>query len=117
MSEHKSLTRHSEGELLTKERAKPKRPPMYAVILLNDDYTPMEFVVWILQSIFYKTSAEASALMLKIHNDGRGICGVYTRDVANTKKIQVEQIAKKHEHPLECIVETCDSGDEDERDG
>jgi ATP-dependent Clp protease adaptor protein ClpS len=117
MSEHKSLTRRPEGELLTKERAKTKRPPMYAVILLNDDYTPMEFVIWILQSVFYKTSTEASSLMLKVHENGRGICGVYTRDVASTKQMQVTQLAKKQEHPLECIIEVCDSGDEDERDG
>jgi ATP-dependent Clp protease adaptor protein ClpS len=80
---------------------------MYAVVLLNDDYTPMEFVVWILQAIFHKTTPEATDLMLKIHNHGRGVCGIYTHDVARSKAAQVETVAKRHEHPLACIIETC----------
>lgn len=80
---------------------------MYAVVLLNDDYTPMEFVVWILQTVFFKDREEATRLMLQVHNDGRGVAGIFTHDVARTKAVQVEQLAKKHEHPLACTVEAC----------
>ncbi|MFT5041272.1 MAG: ATP-dependent Clp protease adaptor protein ClpS [Hyphomicrobiaceae bacterium] len=113
MSDQRSLTHRKEGELLTKQRPKIKKPPMYVVVILNDDYTPMEFVIWILQTVFYKNSAEASKLMLAVHNDGRGVCGIFTHDIARTKSVQVSQMARKHEHPLECIIEPCDSGDED----
>jgi ATP-dependent Clp protease adaptor protein ClpS len=112
MSDQRSLAHRKEGELLTKERSKTKRPPMYAVVVLNDDYTPMEFVVWLLQTVFYKSPAEATKLMLDVHNNGRGVCGIYTHDVARTKSVQVAQLARKHEHPLECVIEPCDSGDE-----
>ncbi len=105
MSEPKTPAKRDPGQLLVQEKARVKRPPMYAVVLLNDDYTPMEFVVWVLQGVFYKTPDEASRLMLQVHNEGRGVAGVFTHDVARTKALQVEQLARKHEHPLECQIE------------
>ena len=108
MSESKAPARRSEGQLVVQEKARVKRPPMYAVVLLNDDYTPMEFVIWILQTLFYKPRDEATRVMLQVHNDGKGVAGVFTHDVARTKAVQVEQIARKHEHPLACLIEACE---------
>jgi ATP-dependent Clp protease adaptor protein ClpS len=108
MSEPKAPARRSEGQIVVQEKTRLKRPPMYAVVLLNDDYTPMEFVVWILQTLFFKTHDEATRVMLQVHNDGKGIAGVFTHDVARTKAVQVEQIARKHEHPLACLIEACE---------
>ena len=96
-----------QGQVLTVKKTRQAKPPMYAVVLLNDDYTPMEFVVWILRGIFHKTEAEATKLMLQIHNHGRGVCGIYTHDVARSKAAQVENVAKRAEHPLACIIEAC----------
>ncbi len=107
MSEEKRPEEQHRSAVLTEERRKVLRPPMYRVVLLNDDYTPMEFVVWILQSVFYKTPAEATRLMLDVHNQGKGLCGVFTHDVARTKALQVEAQAKRHEHPLQCRLEAC----------
>ena len=101
--------RRDEGQVLSREKTRLKRPPMYACVLLNDDYTPMEFVVWILQMIFFKDQAEATRLMLQVHQTGRGVAGIFTHDVARTKAVQVEQMARKHEHPLACIIEACES--------
>ncbi|HJD44114.1 MAG TPA: ATP-dependent Clp protease adapter ClpS [Candidatus Paenalcaligenes intestinipullorum] len=82
------------------------RPPSkYKVILLNDDYTPMEFVVAILQRVFHKSIVEAERIMLKVHHEGQGVCGLYTHDVAATKVEQVLRFAVAHEHPLQCIME------------
>jgi ATP-dependent Clp protease adaptor protein ClpS len=108
MSEPETPVRRSEGQIVVQERSRVKRPPMYAVVLLNDDYTPMEFVVWILQSLFFKPRDEATRVMLKVHQEGKGIAGVYTHDVARTKAVQVEQLARKHEHPLACLIEACE---------
>lgn len=80
-------------------------PPMYQVILLNDDYTPMEFVVHILRHIFHKTIPEAERIMLKVHHEGRGVCGIYTRDVAATRVDAVRQLAHVNQHPLQCVME------------
>ena len=97
---------HKEDEsVVTIEKVKIKRPPLYKVILHNDDYTTMEFVIVVLQKIFHKTSIEAENLMLKIHNDGAAICGIYTYEIAETKRIKVEQYAKDHAHPLVCSTE------------
>jgi ATP-dependent Clp protease adaptor protein ClpS len=109
MSQHEDPDRRSEGQIVVQERSRVKRPPMYAVVLLNDDFTPMEFVVWILQTLFFKARDEATRVMLEVHHNGKGIAGVYTHDVARTKAVQVEQIAKKHEHPLACLIEACES--------
>lgn len=85
------------------ERTKP--PQMYQVVLLNDDYTPMEFVVMVIQEFFSKDRETATQIMLKIHLDGKGICGVYSKDVAATKVDQVTEAARKNGHPLQCVAE------------
>ncbi len=82
-----------------------KRPSLYKVVLLNDDFTPMEFVVQILENIFHKPHADAMQIMLEVHNKGAGICGTYTKDIAETKADEVIRIARINEHPLQCIVE------------
>ncbi len=80
-------------------------PKRYKVILLNDDYTTMEFVVFVLQTVFHKTEQEATTLMLDIHNSNRGICGVYSKEIAEMKVVTVMELARKHEYPLQCIME------------
>lgn len=105
---HSNDSNHGDLELITKDDTRVKKPRMYQVILLNDDYTPMDFVVWILKTIFHKTHATAHELMLQVHTKGRGICGIFPYDVARTKMLQVRDLAKKHEHPLECIIEALD---------
>ncbi|MGB6240963.1 MAG: ATP-dependent Clp protease adapter ClpS [Castellaniella sp.] len=80
-------------------------PPMYQVVLLNDDYTPMDFVVHVLQLVFHKTDAEAERVMLQVHHEGRGVCGVYTRDVAATRVETVLRMAHADQHPLQCLME------------
>src|SRR4029453_10338668 len=92
-------------EIATEEKVKTKPPPLYRVVLVNDDYTPMDFVVWILKTVFHKPEQEAILLMLDVHRKGRGICGGFPYDVAQTKVVQGKAIAKKHEHPLECTME------------
>jgi ATP-dependent Clp protease adaptor protein ClpS len=82
-----------------------QKPPMYKVLLLNDDYTPMEFVVYILQNIFNKNMEEATEIMMHVHRKGVGLCGVYTREVAETKVNQVLTAARQAEHPLQCTME------------
>lgn len=88
-----------------KSRSKTRRPSMYRVLLLNDDYTPMEFVVELLQRIFHKSHDEAIAVMLNVHQNGVGVCGVYSFEVAETKVAQVAAIARENEHPLQCTME------------
>jgi len=89
------------------ERAPQKAPPpqLYQVVMLNDDYTPMEFVVILIQEYFGKDRETATQIMLRIHLDGRGVCGVYTRDVASTKVAQVTDAARAAGHPLQCVCE------------
>jgi ATP-dependent Clp protease adaptor protein ClpS len=98
-------TRMREGTLLEAKKAKLKPPPLFKVILLNDDYTPMEFVVIVLQRFFAMTREKATQVMLKVHREGMGICGIYPRDVATTKVEQVRGYARKHQHPLQCVME------------
>jgi len=86
-------------------RPRTKRPSMYRVLLLNDDYTPMEFVVQILERIFGKSREEATEIMLQVHHRGVGICGVYTFEVAETKAGQVLDLARRNQHPLQCTIE------------
>lgn len=95
-----------DGNLAVVE-AKPKlrRPPLYKVVLLNDDYTPMDFVVEILEKFFAMPREKATSIMLTVHIHGKAVCGVYTRDVAETKAAQVNQYAKEHQHPLLCEIE------------
>jgi len=91
--------------IVTKVRPKTKRPNLYRVLLLNDDYTPMEFVVHVLERFFNKGPDEATQIMLHVHNTGVGECGVYTYEVAETKVTQVMDFARKHQHPLQCVME------------
>ncbi|MCK5425103.1 MAG: ATP-dependent Clp protease adapter ClpS [Emcibacter sp.] len=91
--------------VLTKTRPKTKKPSMYKVLMLNDDYTPMDFVVHILLSYFQKTEEEAVQIMLNVHQTGVGLCGVYSFEVAETKVMQVTDNARRNEHPLQCTLE------------
>ncbi|MDJ1157216.1 ATP-dependent Clp protease adapter ClpS [Chelatococcus sp. SYSU_G07232] len=91
--------------LLTKTRPRTKRPNMYRVLLLNDDYTPMDFVVHVLERFFNKDREEATRIMLHVHQNGVGECGVFTYEVAETKVTQVMDFARKHQHPLQCVME------------
>jgi len=84
---------------------KPKQPGMYAVYLLNDDYTPMDFVVEVLEHFFTMSSEAAVHTMLQVHHHGRGLCGFYTKDIAETKVLQVNEYAKRNQHPLLCNME------------
>ena len=93
------------GSVLEAKRAKLAPPPMYKVLLLNDDFTPMEFVVHVLQKFFAMDREQATRIMLKVHTEGRGICGVYARDVAATKVEQVAAFARDNQHPLACVME------------
>lgn len=92
---------------LSVEEAPPrlKRPPLFRVILLNDDYTPMEFVVQILEKVFAMDRNTATRVMLEVHTKGKGICGVFTYEIAETKVAQVTSLAQKHQHPLLCTME------------
>ena len=96
----------SEGGLALQE-AKPalKRPPLFKVVLINDDYTPMEFVVEVLETFFRMNREQATHVMLTVHTRGKGVCGIYTRDIAETKAAQVNQYARENEHPLLCEIE------------
>ena len=96
---------HKDDSVLEAKKAKLKLPPMYKVLLLNDDYTPMEFVVLVLQKFFGMTRERATQVMLKVHREGMGVCGVYPRDVATTKVQQVAAYSRKHQHPLQCVME------------
>lgn len=91
--------------IITKTRPKTKKPSLYKVLILNDDYTPMEFVVHVLERFFNKGREEATRIMLHVHHKGVGICGVYTYEVAETKVTQVMDFARQHQHPLQCTME------------
>jgi ATP-dependent Clp protease adaptor protein ClpS len=93
------------GEVVTKPRAKTQRPSLYKVLLLNDDYTPMEFVIHVLERFFSKSREDATRIMLHVHQNGVGICGVYTFEVAETKVAQVVDFARQNQHPLPCTME------------
>jgi ATP-dependent Clp protease adaptor protein ClpS len=99
--------KHDHDHGLVTEEAKPrlKRPPLYRVILLNDDYTPMEFVVHVLEKIFSLDRTTATRIMLEVHTKGKGVCGVYTYEIAETKVAQVTGLAQQHQHPLLCTME------------
>ncbi|WP_338860694.1 ATP-dependent Clp protease adapter ClpS [Mycetohabitans rhizoxinica] len=94
-----------DGTVLERQEHKAKPPSMYRVVLLNDDFTPMEFVVMVIQQYFNKDRDTATQIMLKVHREGRGICGVYTRDIASTKVEQVVTHARQAGHPLQCVME------------
>jgi len=94
-----------EHEAVTKTKKKLKKPPLYKVLLHNDDYTTMEFVVYVLQSVFQKPHTEATQIMLHVHRNGFGVAGVYTHEVAETKVSAVEFLARQHDCPLKCSME------------
>lgn len=91
--------------VITRTKPKTKKPNLYRVLLLNDDYTPMEFVIHILERFFQKDREAATRIMLLVHNHGVGECGVYTYEVAETKVTQVMDFARQHQHPLQCVME------------
>ncbi len=93
------------GTVLEALKSKVKPPPLYKVMLLNDDYTPMDFVVVVLQTVFALSREKATQVMLQVHREGMGVCGTYTREVAAAKVEQVVNIARKHQHPLQCTME------------
>ncbi len=99
------VTKHEDGTVATRQEQKLKLPPMYKVFLLNDDYTPMEFVVAILQEYFNKDREAATQIMLKVHRDGKCICGVYPKDIASTKVELVLTHAREAGNPLGCMTE------------
>ncbi len=93
------------GSVATKTRTQTKKPSLYRVVLLNDDYTPMEFVVFVLERFFSKSRDEATRIMLHVHQTGVGVCGIFTYEVAETKVAQVLDLARRNEHPLQCTME------------
>jgi len=107
MSEKDNPESGSEGAGLALEEARPKlrKPPLYKVVILNDDYTPMEFVVQVLKRFFGLTHDKATSVMLHVHTRGRGVAGVYTYEIAETKVILVSECARENEHPLQCTLE------------
>ena len=102
--------RHGDGsgEALAPEEVKLKPPPLYRVVLLNDDYTPMEFVVEVLRRFFGMSVENATRVMLKVHTEGKGVCGVFPKEIAETKANQVNDYARESEHPLLCDIEVDD---------
>jgi len=99
------MAQFKDDSLLEAQRSKLKPPPMFKVMLLNGDFTPMEFVVVVLQKFFGMTRERATQVMLKVHREGIGVCGVYPRDIATTKVQQVAAYARRHQHPLQCVME------------
>ena len=97
--------RHLDEQVVESERVVSSQPPLYKVLLLNDDYTPMEFVVHVLQRFFGMDRERATVVMLKVHNEGVGLAGVFPRDIAETKVYQVLDLARSHQHPLQCVME------------
>lgn len=98
-------SKHENSSVLELERSKTKPPRLYKVLLLNDDFTTMEFVIEVLRIFFSKTTEQATQIMLKVHNEGSAVCGVYTKDVAETKVEQVSAFSTQHGHPLRCHME------------
>jgi ATP-dependent Clp protease adaptor protein ClpS len=99
---------HGHGIAVQESKPELKKPPMYRVVLLNDDYTPMEFVVEILEDFFYMDRQRATQVMLTVHTQGKGVCGVFTKDIAETKSAQVNQYARENGHPLLAEIEEGD---------
>ncbi|QTQ35291.1 ATP-dependent Clp protease adapter protein ClpS [Aromatoleum petrolei] len=100
------MATHKQGEyILEAERSRTKPPPLYKVLLLNDDFTPMDFVIVVLQKFFGMDRERATRVMLQVHREGMGVCGVFAKDVAATKVEQVVSFARQHQHPLACVME------------
>jgi ATP-dependent Clp protease adaptor protein ClpS len=104
-ADHDADTLSPSGNVAVKTRPATQKPPMYKVYLLNDDYTPMEFVVQVLEVFFNKTHEDAMRIMLEVHQSGLGLCGVFTFEVAETKVMQVMEAARQSQHPLQCTME------------
>jgi ATP-dependent Clp protease adaptor protein ClpS len=100
-----NLPEQDDGLAVQESKPKLKRPPLYKVVLLNDDYTPMEFVVHILEHFFTMNRDRATQVMLHVHTKGKGVCGVFTREIAETKVAQVNNYSREHQHPLLCTME------------
>lgn len=98
-------TERERGTLLEEARPEVAKPPMYQVVVLNDDYTPMDFVVTVLETFFAMTRQKATQVMLHVHTRGKGVCGVFTREVAETKVTQVNEFSRSNQHPLLCTME------------
>jgi ATP-dependent Clp protease adaptor protein ClpS len=105
MSQHQSDTDYDSGLALEEERPKLKPPQQYKVILVNDDYTPMEFVIQVLMTIFSMDHAKATRVMMAVHTKGKGICGIFSYEIAETKVDQVNEYARINQHPLLCTME------------
>ena len=95
----------SKAVIFDKGQIKQKSPPMYKILLLNDDFTPMEFVIEVLKIFFFLNQEQATRIMLKVHTEGVGVCGVYPSDIASTKVKQVVEFARRNQHPLRCVME------------
>lgn len=104
MSDNEQI-RHDDDLAIQEAKPKTKKPPLYKVVLLNDDYTPMEFVVHVLENFFKMSREKATRIMLHVHTRGKGVCGVFTRDVAETKVSQVNDYSRMNNHPLLCAME------------
>ncbi len=104
MATRKQHTR-DDGVALAPEKSRIKPPPLFKVMLLNDDFTPMDFVIVVLQKFFGMNREQATVVMLKVHREGKGVCGTYPRDVAATKVEQVSAFARQYQHPLACVME------------
>jgi ATP-dependent Clp protease adaptor protein ClpS len=105
MAQRDSKQDNGQTGVITRTAPKTKKPSLYKVLLLNDDYTPMEFVIVVLERYFNKGRDEATRIMLHVHQKGVGVCGVYTFEIAETKVTQVMDFARKHQHPLQCTME------------
>lgn len=105
MSEERQDTEYQRGLVVEEVKPRLKKPPLYKVVLLNDDYTPMEFVVEVLQTFFRMDRSRATQIMLHVHTRGKGVCGVFTYEIAETKAAQVNDYSREHQHPLLCTLE------------
>jgi len=94
-----------DGQVITKYKPKTEKPPLYRVVLLNDDFTPMDFVILVLKRFFQRSDAEATRIMLQVHSEGAGLAGIYTFEVAETKVYSVNEFSRRHKHPLKCTME------------
>ena len=105
MSDSDKKSHTKDGLVVDEARPKLKRPPLFKVLLVNDDYTPMEFVVHVLEQFFRMNREKATRIMLHVHTRGKGVCGVFTRDIAETKVAQVNEYSRANQHPLLCTME------------
>ena len=105
MAEEDRPQTQGDAGILTEKKTKTRRPPMYRVMLINDDYTTMDFVVYILETVFGKSKEEAHQLMLQVHQSGMGVCGIYSKEIAETKVQTVIHLARKEGFPLQCVME------------